>query len=168
MLGHFSAGVLAEDTGAARAVEIERMVSEIKKERPPTGASWVMRIALAKRLFDDIRSLTRTELGNLVPHVVDSVASLLGNEDQTVRSYAADALRQMGPLASRAVPALNEALKEVELRPGTDIVRTGPYSGPAIRRALESITGEDMTPDPYRERAGSWESRNWQADADAR
>jgi hypothetical protein len=140
-------------------IEIETILAEINRRRPPTAQSYTVRWSLAKQLAGLIRNLNQAEIDNIPPGIIDHIAGLLGDADQVVRSYAAEALGGMGPFARGAVPALENALKEIDGPPGTDKFGPATDSGPAIRRALQSITGEDMTPDPYRERPGSWESR---------
>jgi len=149
----------AGDKKSNVVIEIETILGEINRQRPPTVQSYTVRWSLAKQLAGLVRNLDPTEIDNMPLGTIDHIAGLLGDTDQIVRSYAAEAVGGMGAIAREAVPALEKALKEIDGPPGTGKFGPATDSGPAIRRALQSITGEDMTPDPYRERPGSWESR---------
>lgn len=66
---------------------------------------------------------------------IDALARLMRDSDDSIRLWIADALGQLGPSASRAMPALVQALKE---RPCANAPAT---SAGAIRVAIQRMGG---------------------------
>jgi HEAT repeat protein len=137
----------------SNTLEIERMIKEIRTESRNK-----IREDVAKYLAAFVAQ-KKLEVENDDGTTIDEIASLLGDRDDLVRYWAAMALQHIGPAARQAVPALQKALREIEPEVGSGKLGPSASSASAIRKALHSITGEDMTPDPLRKRPGSWESR---------
>ncbi len=75
----------------------------------------------------------------------DDISGLLSDKDSHVTMFAASALGTMGAKASRAIPALQEALKRAEAEV-TVTHRTGIWPDGVIRGALQEIKGEREVP----------------------
>lgn len=110
-------------------------------------------VPLIEKIEHETDSNTRTdlasELAKLVSQVrtsdqiddkvIDDIATLLSDRDDSVRLWVALALGQLGPRANRAVPALERALQEAEAEDQANIKGPSLSSADGIRAALEKI-----------------------------
>ena len=81
-----------------------------------------------------LASAVRSKKGRAAPkNVIQSLADLMADRDDSVRYWVAGALGFLGPQAAAAIPALQTALKEVEGKRGDKT------SESAIRLALKRI-----------------------------
>lgn len=104
--------------------------------------SQLERAKIAEQLSIFIQYQDTSDLDALNDKVIDDIAGLL--KDRIVRQWIARALGRIGKRASRAVPALESALKEPA---GVDLPLLG-VVGPSVRStaikdALRAITGKD-------------------------
>jgi len=78
--------------------------------------------------------------------LVDRIAVLLSDHNDSVRFGAAATLANIGPRAKRAIPALRKALRESDsaLSQSSSAILPAQYSGQAIREALRKITGKSV------------------------
>jgi hypothetical protein len=134
--GSFAQAANAAEERSKDMVEIEAIIKRIEASPSPT-----------------LRTKYAMELAELVEHVnvadidveaIDGVTALLSIEDDSVRYWAASSLGHMGARASRAVSALERALKEQECIAGW---RGGLTSEPALRLALEKIGSKPVRQD---------------------
>ena len=105
------AAVPQTQTGDAN-VRIEKQIATIKAA--PTD---VARADAAGGLID---ALIGANMASITPQTVSDLASLLADKDNAVRYWTALALAQIGPHASTAGPALDNALRDAEKLPATD------------------------------------------------
>jgi HEAT repeat protein len=131
-----------ESTADAMA-KIKEMTERLRTERSPMD-----RMEIGLRLSRLIRLQVQTSTAMLAPSLVDDLANLLRHEDDVVRYWAATALGQIGAPAARAIPALEQALKNapqyVEPVPGWKIA-PALTSETAIRDALQRIQQRGST-----------------------
>jgi HEAT repeat protein len=130
------AGGFAQDEAAA----VDRLLGQIRSE--PSGNA---RSEMAKDLAVFLTDLPDSVRAQAIDEGrIDAIASLLNDENDSVRFWAAGALGKIGPTATRAVPALKEAhAKIVATRRLEGPVILGIDSSVAIVVALERITGEE-------------------------
>jgi hypothetical protein len=124
--------------------KIEAMVADIHRESD-AGA----RIQAARELSLFVRGQERKSLDKLDGGAIDAIASLLRDKLDTVKSWAAIALGEIGPTASRAVPALESARKHIEPALEYPIIgKIGPSTSAdaEIQDALEKIRGKRTEP----------------------
>lgn len=101
-----SCSAAAEDPTATIPALIAQISSEPDRSK---------RYEAGDRLEKFVNDLDRNERAVLAPEVVDKIASLLGDNDEVVRAYAAGVLAQIGvPAALRAVGPLLKALREAK------------------------------------------------------
>ncbi len=113
---------------AEHSTEATHVVSVVEKIRAePSGMG---RTSDAERLCDAVK---RTEGRDVSDADIDALASLMSDRDDSVRYWIACSLGFVGPRAKRAVPQLEEALKEVAC------VHADKTSESAIRIALTRI-----------------------------
>jgi hypothetical protein len=94
-----------------------------------------LRKDLAFKLSDLVKELNPTDAD---VKVIDGLAGLLRDRDDSVRYWAAVSLGYLGQAAQRAAPALMTALRECEC----DLKNASKMSAPAIRFALEEMGAE--------------------------
>jgi uncharacterized protein (DUF2336 family) len=75
--------------------------------------------------------------------VVDDMAALLDDSEPSVRIWAAGALGNIGPYATRAVPALEKALREEEAASASQLFVPALGEDVIIRHALAKIRRQE-------------------------
>ena len=129
------------------AGKIESIIADLNRE-----PNEMVRFGNAGRLATFIGSQAKESLETLDENSIDTIASLLSDNNVAVRASAAIALGDIGPSAMRAVPALENGLKRVDEGVTIPIFGTiGPSATveTEIRRALDKIRGkrQDSTQD---------------------
>lgn len=99
---------------------------------------------------DFVSEYGQADLAEIDPATIDAVAELLTNDVPSVRSDIARTLGSMGPVAVRAVPALQAALhreltKREQEEPSIHLIIRGPNAVGFICEAFELI-GENPEP----------------------
>lgn len=107
--------------------EIAELIEKIGKERSSN---------VRTQYAQDLVKVARRDPQRVDDKTIDDVAKLLSSNDDSVRYWAAGALGIFGPRATRAVPALEQALAEIKCSMGSKTSESG------IRLALERITGK--------------------------
>jgi hypothetical protein len=118
--------------------DFERLVKQIENEPSATA-----RGELAETLANTIG--TTPDSDQISDDLVHDIVRLLRDRDEGVRLWVALALGQLGSRGSVAVPELESALKDAEMRDKQrekqNIVRLSVSSADIIRVALKKITG---------------------------
>jgi HEAT repeat protein len=116
--------------------KIESIVGKLHSEVDP-----LLRVQYAKELSHASFKASEDQLNSLNPRIIDEISSFLKDNNDLVRFHAAAALGDIGRPATRALPALEEALRDItSVPPGT----IGPSltSESAIRSAIFRISGK--------------------------
>ncbi|MBV8537482.1 MAG: HEAT repeat domain-containing protein [Alphaproteobacteria bacterium] len=145
---------IGERTWVAEVEFREWRVLCLAKGENPLGVGGIASLLIERiRSERDTRARTElaTELANLSAEnagsteidedMIDAISSLLSDRDDSVRFWAALSLGQFGKRASRAVPALNRALKEADERDRSMVLGPDLGSADAIHSALQKIQG---------------------------
>jgi HEAT repeat protein len=129
---------------------IETAIVGIKSE-----SVFHLRIAEARRLWLFVHDQKPLTLETLDDESIDGVASLLEDDNESVKSFAAKILGAIGPRAERAVPALKNALtvvKPILASPLFGVVVVQPSAISDILEALEKIQeNPNLTTNQYSE-----------------
>ena len=125
-------------------VVIKDMITKIGMQH-----SAELRANLAGQLVDYIQQSEQSDVNALDVEVIDDLAHLLNDTDDDVRCWAALSLGQIGPRATRTIPALEKALRSVyesyKPLPGSHItLLTGTDSSGCMLGALRLITGKPL------------------------
>jgi HEAT repeat protein len=134
-LGAFIYTLSATASGDELTVKIESIIDQIKTERSST-----VRTDAAEKLSALLQHRDRSDIDALEARVIDDIAGLMSDRDDSIRCWGALALGQIGAPAERAVPALERALKEIEPVPGSLVADKSSES--CIISALRRITGK--------------------------
>jgi hypothetical protein len=93
--------------GEEKMSAVRTLVTKIKSE--PAKAE---RYRLGEQLIELVDHMAQSDRNVLGSDVIDDVASLLGSDDEVIRSFSAKTLGQIGPPALRSVGSLLKALRE--------------------------------------------------------
>jgi|SRR5882724_7645556 len=123
--------------GTAASAETLASIGETIK-RIQVEHSVLVRDELGDRLF---RLVERVDSADFPPALIDALADLLRHSDEWVRIVAASSLGHVGPRASRAIPALESALRNEVIPLGTlpEMSAAG-----SISSALRDIRGKPI------------------------
>ena len=117
----------------------ERLRREFKGHGPKAVA--FLTNELARATSSDKRQKAAWLLGQLdspvPPEAIQALARALGDEDKDVDRWAAIALRDIGPPARQAVPALMAALRFQNGAAGEALARIAPDCGPVAKLLVE-------------------------------
>ncbi|MGH6751127.1 MAG: HEAT repeat domain-containing protein [Bradyrhizobium sp.] len=130
-----------EDAGGTWTTEIEAKIEKIRAEPDPMA-----RYQLASELPGLAKHASTSDPDRIDDGTIADIAQLLHSNDDAVRYWAALALGQLGPRATVAVPELETALEEAELRDKLSIVGPELSTADGTREALRKITGRAYEP----------------------
>jgi hypothetical protein len=102
-----SSGRVVAATDNEKMIIVRTLVAGVASETARTE-----RYKLGEELMEFVHHMDKSDRDVFDPDVVDKVASLLSDDDEVIRSFAASTLGQMGPSALRSVGALLKALRE--------------------------------------------------------
>jgi hypothetical protein len=116
----------------SEVVSVKRVVREIEVKPLPR-----VRSELAQQMSELAEQADPVEFDS---ELIDDIALLLRDSDESVRMWAALSLGHIGPRAAPAIPALEQALKEAAPTPGSDLIAPALGLDAMIRSVLDKIS----------------------------